>query len=161
MSTNLFTSRLPSASRVLSRKAPISRTSSLPKTANMLAATTTFQFNPGSRIVSESTIRSFSTQFREDYDDWYSHGCTGWETQSDEGVLIFDESNNHNDIITYGVQPVSELQVEGVEYDLEDQDVDYSDEEFESLFAAPSIDSAIVSPENMEYHPKNDESKQQ
>ncbi|CAJ1959078.1 unnamed protein product [Cylindrotheca closterium] len=127
----------------------------------MLAASTnSFQFNAISRSASQCTVRNLSTNFREDYDDWYSHGCTGCQTQYNEGIFFYGESNSHNDTVTYGVQPISELPVENIEYDLEDQDVDFSDEDFESLFSVSSSnDDTIVSAENMEYYPNTDESK--
>lgn len=165
MSTYVFaTSRLPSVSRVVSRKAPLSRTNLMFSTKNVMALTASFQNSCaiGKNASKRSVRRTFSTQFREDYDEWYSHGCTGNQTQSHEGILFYrdkgdDYSHYPRDmVVTYGVQqPISELPaVEDIDYNLEDQYIDYSDEEFGSSLFSSGIET-IVSPEMMEYHPEN------
>ncbi|KAL3944062.1 MAG: hypothetical protein SGBAC_001845 [Bacillariaceae sp.] len=151
MSATLCTSRLPSVTRILSRKAPpaLSRKNLVSKKT---LTTTAFQVNPIWKYASQCTARSLSTKFREDYDDWYSHGCTGHQTQYDEGNVFFPQSSH--DAITFGVQPVSEMQVEDIVYDLEDEDVDYSDEDFENFYS--HIDKVLASVKEMEYHPNID-----
>jgi len=101
--------------------------------------------------MSQHTIRSFSTQFREDYDALYSHGCTtGIQTQSDQRSLYFGDNI---DIVTFGVNTNKLDRLD--DYDLEDNYLDYSEDEFEGWFPTRtnSKNDTTVSVEKMTFHP--------
>ena len=106
-------------------------------------------------------LGKFSTQFREVYDVWYSHGCTGSEAQSDEeGGFFSGEPLAINKKAIFETLNIPEILTDEAKYvyDLEDQVVDFSDEEFEKLF--PSLNETFVNAEETEYEPTNDSHRQ-
>ena len=160
MKKALFSNRLTAAaSRLVSRtgnKAALSH-------RTLLVArnvTTKSSFQPRLLHNNLRKIRTFSTQFREDYDHWYSHGWTGIQTQLDDRTVYFGDDSN-NDIITFGVeQTVYEVVDDFLENldsedEVEDLFVDYSEDEFDNWFKTKDIssidDDTIVSVEKFTY----------
>jgi hypothetical protein len=62
---------------------------------------------------------------------WYSHGgCTGGQTNCDVGAIIDYDALLHGDTISYDIPKMLDVPEPALEYDLEDEFVDFDELEY-------------------------------